>query len=132
MSSIQLTPIEVHGKTLGICTTHGALGFRVKYTQAKELYTLEVWRTLWKLGKLYTVQEHSNRKCLGLISAVFPCHQFGFHFDRPNAKVCLTMLSDCSHPLFLVHLLIFLLSGAEVNFQNSGSNGWQPKLNKYT
>lgn len=64
MGNIQLAPVEVHGETLGNCTTRGIFALRAKYTQAKELFSLEVWRTLWKLGKLYTIQKDSSRKVL--------------------------------------------------------------------
>ena len=62
MSNIQSTSVEVHGKTPGNYTIHGIFGLRAKYTQAKELFSLEVWRILWKLWKLYTVQNDSSRK----------------------------------------------------------------------
>lgn len=42
MSNVQSTPAEFHGKTPGNCTTHGIFGLRAKYTQAKELFSLEV------------------------------------------------------------------------------------------
>lgn len=79
-SNIQLTPVEVHGKTLGNCTTHGIFRLRAKYTQAKELFSLEVWRTLWKLGKLYTVQKDSNRKVLEIYIHSLPLAPVSFPF----------------------------------------------------
>lgn len=42
MSNVQSTPAEFHGETLGNCTTRGIFGLRGKYTQAKELFSLEV------------------------------------------------------------------------------------------
>lgn len=80
VSNIQLTPVEVHGETLGNRTTHGIFGLKAKYTQAKELFTLEVWRTLWKLGRFYTVQEHSNRKVLGTYICSLPLSSVRFPF----------------------------------------------------
>lgn len=58
-------------------------------------------------------------KCFGLsLPTVFRCCQFGFHFDRPNVKVCLNYV--VIQPLVavallsLVHLLMLLLCSAEV------------------
>lgn len=46
MNNLQSTSVEVHGKTPGTYTIHGIFGLRAKYTQAKELFSLEVWRIL--------------------------------------------------------------------------------------
>lgn len=46
MSNVPSTPVEVYGKTPGNYTRQGIFGLRAKYTQAKKLFSLEVWRIL--------------------------------------------------------------------------------------
>lgn len=80
-------------------------GLWAKCTQTKELFSLEVWRILWKLVELYTVQNDSSRKVFWTFHIPsLPLLPVCFHFDRLKAKVYLTYV--LTQPLVAVPLYL--------------------------